>query len=593
MKTILKLLFFFSLCAIVLLTSCRTEEMESIQPPEDETLAANSIIANLMQRTASNDGSNDNIIDSSNCFDVQLPVTVIANGIEITVDSESDFDIIEAIFDEFDEDEDIIEIIFPITIILVDFTEVVINNISELNSYSITCNGENENDDDIECIDFQYPITASIFNSNSELIDTVTIINDNELYDFIDDIDEADIVNIDFPITVILSDGTQITINSLSNLQSVIQNAENDCDEDDDNDWNDDDCDDCTTSQLESVLTSCSDWRVDKMERNDSSNDEDYYVGYLFNFLSDGTVNAVFNGTTFSGTWSATGSGNNIIVTINIPSLPDCNNNWLLHEIEVNNSGETKVDLRLGDDRFRYESDCSTNSVDDTALVQALTTDDWYITYFFDTTDQTTDFNDFVFNFASNGTATATYITSTTNGTWSTSSGDETPLQLNLNFGTSNPLYEIAEDWDVLEATNDIIRLKDVSGGDGSVDFLTFERTQIGVGNDLANILADGLWIVASYTEDADNQTADYNGYQLNFDSSGTVVADNGSNTNNGTWMVLNSGNQMSLNFGTDIPFNEFNDDDWDVISVSNIEIIIQDVSGGGGGTDTLTLQKL
>ncbi|NNF83239.1 MAG: hypothetical protein HKM99_10885, partial [Flavobacteriaceae bacterium] len=53
-----------------------------------------------------------------------------------------------------------------------------------------------------------------------------------------------------------------------------------------------------------------------------------------------------------------------------------------------------------------------------------------------------------------------------------------------------------------------------------------------------------------------------------------------------------NSGNILSLDFADGIPFDEFNDD-WDVISVSDTEVVLQDVSGGGGGTDVLTLQKL
>ncbi len=238
----------------------------------------------------------------------------------------------------------------------------------------------------------------------------------------------------------------------------------------------------------------------------------------------------------------------------------------------------------------------SGGNIDDTALVNALTSGDWYVTYFFDDTDETADFADYVFNFASDNTATATDMSGTTNGSWSTTSGDDTELGLNLNFGTGIPLDELADDWDVLEVTNDIIRLKDVSGGDGSEDFLTFEREPFDGGNgnnDLEAILIDGLWIVASYTEDADDQTSDYAGYELDFNMDGTVSASNGSNTNNGTWSVFSSGNQMTLNFGTDMPFEEFNDDDWDVISVTSTEVVIQDVSGGGGGTDTLKLQKL
>jgi len=592
MKKSLKSILLIFLFYAFIFTSCRTEETEFIQSPEEEILAENSTVATLIQRTATNDGSHDNIIDGSNCFDVQLPVTVFVNGIEVIVNTEDDLDDIEAIFDEFEDDENELVIQFPITIILEDFTEVVINNITELNSYSANCNGENEVDDDIECIDFQYPISASIFNINNELIDVITITNDNELYDFIEDLDSSTIVTIDFPITVILSDGEQVTINNLTELGIVIENAEDDCDEDDDNDWNDDDCNNCTDNQLVDVLTSCTNWMVDKLERNDNEL-EDIYVGYLFEFLNNGTLSVTSGGNLFSGTWDATGTGNNITVTINVIGLSDFNDSWILHEIEQS-TVETKVDLRLGDDRLRFESDCIGNggSIDDTVLVQALTTGDWFITYFFDDTDETTDFNDYVFNFASDGSSTATDTNGTTNGNWSTSLGDETPLELNLNFGETMPLDELAEDWDVLEVTNDIIRLKDVSGGDGSIDFLTFERTQGGGGgNDLVNILSDGLWNVASYTEDGFDETNDYNGYQINFDANGTVIADNGTSIN-GTWSVENSGNILVLDFGVSIPFDEFNDD-WDVISVSDTQVILQDVSGGNGGTDILTLQKL
>ena len=331
MKATLRIIALFTIISI-LYTSCRTEEMEFIQAPEEEVLAVNSTAATLMQRTATNDGSPDNIIDRSNCFDVQLPVTVFVNGIEVIINTEDDLDDIEAIFDEFEDDDNEIVIQFPITIILDDFTEVVINNITELNSYSVNCNGENEDDDDIECIDFQYPITASIFNTNNELIDVITITNDNELYDFIEDLNSSTIVTIDFPLTVILFDGEQVTINNLTELEIVIENAEHDCDEDDNNDWNDDDCDNCTDNQLIDVLTSCDNWMVDKLERNDNDL-EDIYVGYLFDFLNDGTISIISGSNMFTGNWDASGSANSITVNINIPALSDFNNSWVLHEI--------------------------------------------------------------------------------------------------------------------------------------------------------------------------------------------------------------------------------------------------------------------
>ncbi len=592
MKSILRVFTLLAFISTFMITSCRTEELVSIQGPPDQVLEANSTVATLIQRMVINDGSNDNIIDNSNCFNVQFPITVFVNGLEITVNSENDFDDIEAVFDEFDDDIDTLQIQFPITIILTDFSEVVINTSSELNAQSSACNGENESDDDIECIDFEYPIKASIFNTNNEVIASVTLNNDKDLYGFIDAIDKNDIINIDFPITVILFDGTEIVINNLDELERTIETYQNDCDEDDDNDFNDDDCNNCSDNQLIGILTGCTDWRIDKLERNDSDL-EDIYVGYLFDFLSDGSISVTSGGNLYVGTWNASGTGNNVTVTLNMPTLSDFNNSWNLHEIEQEN-GESKIDLRLGDDQLRFESDCGNNgggSIDDTTLVAALATGDWFITFYFNDTDKTTNYNDYVFNFASDGTGIATNTNGSTNGTWSTSSGNETLLELNLNFGTTIPLDELAEDWDVLEATNNIIRLKDVSGGDGSEDFLTFERTQGAGGNDLSNVLADGIWIVASYSNNGSDKTGDYNGYQLNFDIAGTVVATNVTSIN-GTWVVQSSGNKLVLDFGTLVPFDEFNDD-WDVLSVSGTQVFLQDVSGGNGETYVLTLQKL
>lgn len=594
MKTF-KPLLLLCLCFICII-SCRTEDDLAIDPPIEETINANSTIADLISRTSQNDGSPDNIIDNASCLSIELPVTVIVNGTQITIDDEDGYEEIEDIIDLFDDDVDSIEISYPITIILADFSTVVVNSDTELAALAANCVGDNEDDDDIECIDFQYPITASIFDENNNLINTITINNDNDMYDFIEDLDEFAAVTISFPITVILADGTTQTINTIQELENAIEMADDSCDEDDDNDFDDDDCDNCTTNDLETVFADCSEWTVDKLERNDNDL-EDNFVGYVFEFNTDGTILVTEGANTFNGTWEASGTGNNISVTINITDLPEFNDTWNLHEIEQE-PGEVEVDLRLGDDRLRFESDCSTTggTVDDAALVNALTNGDWFITFFFDDTDETADFADYTFNFASDNTATATDTNGTTNGNWSTSSGDETELGLNLNFGTGIPLDELADDWDVLEVTNDIIRLKDISGGDGSEDFLTFERTPFDGGNgntDLETILIDGLWFVASYTEDSDDQTATYAGYEINFDMNGNVSASNGSNTNNGTWMVFSSGNQMALDFGTAMPFEEFNDDDWDVISVSDTEVIIQDVSGGNGGTDTLTLQKL
>ncbi|MBT8323402.1 MAG: hypothetical protein KJO94_07985 [Eudoraea sp.] len=141
MKNTIKLLSLLLLGITLLNSSCRQEESEFIEAPLEESLKANSNVASLLSKTAMKDGSDDNIIDNASCLSVQLPVTIIANGIEIVVDDPEDFETIEDIFDELEDDQDILEIIFPITLILSDFEEVVINNLNDLANYVASCSG--------------------------------------------------------------------------------------------------------------------------------------------------------------------------------------------------------------------------------------------------------------------------------------------------------------------------------------------------------------------------------------------------------------------------------------------------------------------
>ena len=357
MTTLIKRILIFAFFTMALFISCAGEEEINIPALNTPSIKENSALADLLQRTSMNDGSIDNIIDNANCFTVQLPVTVFANGTEVIVNSEADYNVIEAIFDEFNNDVDTIEIVFPITILLSDFEIMVINNQNELDEVKESCSGENEEDDDIECLDFQYPITVSVFNSVTEQIVDSTLNNDQDLYNFIENLDENDTATINFPITVQLYDGTEISITSLEQLENVIDDAKDDCDEDDDNDFNDDDCNDCTTNQLTTVLTSCSDWKVDELELN-GTHIEDNFIGFAFNFLSGGEVSVQDGSTTYTGTWNSTESGSNIMLTLNITGLPEFDGGWTVQEIKEE-TGESKIDLKKGDDSLEFESTCN------------------------------------------------------------------------------------------------------------------------------------------------------------------------------------------------------------------------------------------
>ncbi len=109
----------------------------------------------------------------------------------------------------------------------------------------------------------------------------------------------------------------------------------------------------------------------------------------------------------------------------------------------------------------------------------------WRITYYFDSDkEETSDYAGYVFTFGGDGTISATNGTTEVTGTWSvtdSSSSDDSPddssdVDFNLFFAAPPDFEELSDDWDILEYNASRIKLIDVSGGDGSTDYLTFEK---------------------------------------------------------------------------------------------------------------------
>ncbi len=354
MKINIKLSIVVSFLLLFIFFSCRKEETILIDRTQDPGLKANSTVANLMNRTSLHDGSKDNIIDRASCFSIKLPVTVIANGTTIVVVTANDYEVIESIFDDSSSDVDTIEIIFPVTLIFSDFTEVTVNSQSELESFiDDDCNSGI--DDDIECLDFQYPITASVFNTSNELLNTITISNDNEMHDFIEDLNDDVIVNINFPITITLFNGNDLIINNLNELETAIDNVKNQCDEDDDNDFDDDDNTDMDAQGFSDLLTACP-WKVDELKVNEQ--DFENVKNTVLTFNADGTVSAELNNTSSGGTWSII-TNDGLRLQLTMDTLTEFNNTWRLSKIETEDDGKDKVELRKGEDELKIIKNCN------------------------------------------------------------------------------------------------------------------------------------------------------------------------------------------------------------------------------------------
>ncbi|MEX0998091.1 MAG: hypothetical protein WDZ45_13655 [Flavobacteriaceae bacterium] len=136
---------------------------------------------------------------------------------------------------------------------------------------------------------------------------------------------------------------------------------------------------------------------------------------------------------------------------------------------------------------FSCSSDDDSNSGDSATVIAQLETSiksgTWRVSNFNeDGNNQTSDFNGYVFTFSEGGVVAASNGTTTITGTWVTSIGSSSSSsgsnpKFILEFNVSNgPFEEISEDWRIESSTNTKIDLKHVSGGDGSIDLLTFTK---------------------------------------------------------------------------------------------------------------------
>lgn len=92
-----------------------------------------------------------------------------------------------------------------------------------------------------------------------------------------------------------------------------------------------------------------------------------------------------------------------------------------------------------------------------------------------DGVNETSYFTGYSFDFMDGGIVKATSGSNTVNGTWATRE-DSGKTKLDLNFDDVNNFDELDEDWEILTQNSSKIELKHVSGGDGSIDLLTFEK---------------------------------------------------------------------------------------------------------------------
>ena len=588
MKKLITNVMFAGFVAMALLLNSCQEEFEEVGSDAQETIAADSSTAQLMINTASNDGSFDNIVDESSCIAVQFPYTVEIAGIQITIDSIEDLRLIEEIFDEFDDDEDVLDIIFPITIILADFTEVVIENKEALRELAAECL-EGGDDDDIECIDFVYPITLFTFDIDGQQAGSVTINSDMELRRFFKDRGEGEIISIDFPVTLKKFDGTEIQVSSNAELARVLEAAKDECDEDDDNDFNDDDFDE---ERFVEYLTECP-WEVRDIRR-DGVDQIDQYLEFLLNFKEDGVVELIGReGNAVTGEWSVEFTDHGPAVEMNFGMMADFNLVWFVYEI-----GENKIKFYSdNDNKIILRRHCDGNNDDDNdggddgiisteTLMNTLKECEWIIG---DLELQGEDIDrllGYEFTFGEDGVATLGDGITTFEGTWEVGSNDSGQRTLFIEIMMESavnlewPVVDIAGE-SIVETTR--IKLEDEEIG---YKMILQKVCEDGAGDEdvseIRNIVLGGLWNVALYDDEGMDTTDEYAGMDFGFSMFNQVeVSINDDPIAAGVWRSIRDTNGnlvFFLNLGMEGALGELTEP-WYVseVSADRLELVYED----------------
>lgn len=121
--------------------------------------------------------------------------------------------------------------------------------------------------------------------------------------------------------------------------------------------------------------------------------------------------------------------------------------------------------------------------------------------------------------------------------------------------------------------------------------------------NSVTNVqhtVQSGTWKITSFVDSGNDETNHFNGFSFTFADNNVLTATNGTNTYTGTWTIDdNNSNDDSIDdLHFNIQFNLTNDfeelnEDWNIVSRTSTRVELIHVSGGNGGTDYLTFEKV
>ncbi|MBL4663002.1 MAG: hypothetical protein JKY22_05500 [Flavobacteriaceae bacterium] len=438
--------------------SCQKEAEEFIdETKEEETITLNSVLTGKLLSASQNNGYKDNIIDGSNCISVEIPVTIVANKQEVVIQTEDDYALVQAIFDEYSNDIDSIEFEFPITVVFEQYNTIQVNNKTVFNSIIDAC--QNTIVDTYTCVDFIYPISCFTFNETSEQTGFITLNNNPDWFAYLNYLQDDIFIAIDYPMGVVV-DNQVTVVNDNSALFEIMYQTN---------------CDAeiglINLVDFENKLTTAI-WYVN-LYNEDGSNQTCAYVAYEFLFREDGTVQAAGDFDVRNGVWELLTEGDNLYLDLEFESngsndpFEALMTRWNVLESTVqniklkdNNNGNGTFDYLY----FGRTATISCGSGNGQILKSNLIDGVWSVeSYSNNGNNETGNFKIYELNFEIGGAVVATGGIYNYYGSWDVIGSDE--LEIALDFGIQFPFSEFNANWDVLAFDANRVELHNKIGG--------------------------------------------------------------------------------------------------------------------------------
>ncbi len=218
----LKFITTILLMSFIGLTSCQKPiDIKNGQNPN--TNSADSQTASNLERSSMYDGSFDDFLDGISCSSILLPVVATVNGIQVTILTESDYQLVLNILGQFNTDNDSVTLQFPLTVKMSNYTEAIITNQLEYDALIDACYAAETNGNSaISCINIDFPITILTYSLSLDQTGSVVIESEQQLYTYMNNLGNNELFSVSYPITATLNNTTVITITSDLELQSSI-----------------------------------------------------------------------------------------------------------------------------------------------------------------------------------------------------------------------------------------------------------------------------------------------------------------------------------------------------------------------------------